>query len=175
MKVLVACEYSGRVRDAFRFHGHDELGARMTEEICERLRFSRKAQERIVYLVRRHLVFMNVPHMRLAKRYRLFEEDGFDELLDLCKADCLGSHRDMGLYEDCREMYLEWKKIGPPKEPLLQGRDLIELGMTPGPEMGSMLEALNDARREGEVTDREAALEWVRQRLEQGDSTSGEA
>ena len=81
--------------DRIRFHGHDELGARMTEEICERLRFSRKAQERIVYLVRRHLVFMNVPHMRLAKRYRLFEEDGFDELLDLCKADCLGSHRDM--------------------------------------------------------------------------------
>ena len=38
-----------------------------------------------------------------------------------------------------------------------------------------MLESLNDARREGEVSDREAALEWVRQRLEQNDSTSGEA
>ena len=161
--------------DRIRFHGHDELGARMTEEICERLRFSRRQQERIVYLVRRHLVFMNVPHMRLAKRYRLFEEDGFDELLDLCKADCLGSHRDMGLYEDCRQMYLEWKKIGPPKEPLLQGRDLMELGMTPGPEMGSMLEALDDARREGEVSDREAALQWVRQKIDQADPASGEA
>ena len=55
------------------------------------------------------------------------------------------------------------------------GQDLIDLGMTPGPEMGAMLEALNDARREGEVSDREAAQEWVRQRLEQNDSTSGEA
>lgn len=157
--------------DRIRFHGHDELGARMTEEICERLRFSRRQQERIVYLVRRHLVFMNVPHMRLAKRYRLFEEDGFEELLDLCRADCLGSHRKMDLYEDCREMFLEWKKIGPPREPLLQGRDLIDLGMTPGPQMGEMLEALKDARREGDITDREAAVEWVKARLtEEGPS-----
>ena len=25
MKVLVACEYSGRVRDAFRYKGHDAI------------------------------------------------------------------------------------------------------------------------------------------------------
>ena len=77
----------------------------------------------------------------------------------------------MDLYEDCREMFLEWKKIGPPREPLLQGRDLIDLGMTPGPQMGEMLEALKDARREGDITDREAAVEWVKARLtEEGPS-----
>ncbi len=156
--------------DRIRFNGHDELGATMTEEICDRLRFSRKQQERIVYLVRRHLVFMNVPNMRLATRYRLFEEDGFEELLELCRADCLGSHQKMGLYEDCLEMYREWQKIVPPMEPLIHGRDLIDLGMEPGPRMGALLEEIDDARREGEVEDRESALEWVRQRLAQEDN-----
>ncbi|OUU24705.1 MAG: hypothetical protein CBC13_03040 [Planctomycetia bacterium TMED53] len=151
--------------DRIRFNGHDELGAKMTEEICERLRFSRKQQERIVYLVRRHLVFMNVPNMRLATRYRLFEEEGFEELLALCKADCLGSHRKMDLYEDCLRMYREWQQIAPPLEPLLQGRDLLDLGMEPGPKMGALLESLEDAQREGEIHDRESALDWVRPKL----------
>ncbi|NCG13697.1 MAG: HDIG domain-containing protein [Proteobacteria bacterium] len=156
--------------DRIRFHGHDELGAKMSEEICERLKFSRKQQDRIVYLVRRHLVFMNVPNMRLATRYRLFEEEGFQELLDLCKADCLGSHGDMSLYETCKQMYEEWQALGPPTEPLLQGRDLIALGMKPGPGMGAMLEALDDARRESVITDKESATQWVKDRLSAGGS-----
>ena len=33
MRVLVACEYSGRVRDAFRSHGHDAWSCDLLE--CE--------------------------------------------------------------------------------------------------------------------------------------------
>jgi len=33
MRVLVACEYSGRVRDAFRKHGHDAWSCDLLE--CE--------------------------------------------------------------------------------------------------------------------------------------------
>ncbi|MEC9476609.1 MAG: CCA tRNA nucleotidyltransferase [Planctomycetota bacterium] len=152
--------------DRIRFHGHDELGAEMTKKICERFRLSRRQQERIVYLVRRHLVFMNLPKMRLAKRYRLFEEEGFEELLALCRADCLGSHADMSLYDQCHQLWTEWKALDPPREPLLHGRDLIELGVKPGPEMGTILEELDDAHRESEVTDRESAIAWVKARLE---------
>ncbi|MGE4619531.1 MAG: CCA tRNA nucleotidyltransferase [Planctomycetota bacterium] len=152
--------------DRIRFHGHDELGAEMAEKICERLRLSKRQQERVIYLVRRHLVFMNLPQMRLAKRYRTFEEDGFEELLELCRVDCLGSHADMSLYDECRQMWSDWKALGPPRKPLLQGRDLIEMGVQPGPAMGALLEELDDAHRESEVTDREGAIAWVKARLE---------
>ncbi|MEE2883108.1 MAG: CCA tRNA nucleotidyltransferase [Planctomycetota bacterium] len=152
--------------DRIRFHGHDELGAEMSEKICERLRLSRRQQERVVYLVRRHLVFINLPQMRLAKRYRLFEEDGFEELLELCRVDCLGSHADMTLYEQSHQLWSDWKALGPPRAPLLQGRDLMELGVKPGPEMGVLLDELDDAHRESEVTDREGAIAWVKARLE---------
>lgn len=152
--------------DRIRFHGHDELGATISEQICDRLRLSRQQTERIVYLVRRHLVFMNLPQMRIARRYRVFEEDGFEELLELCRVDCLGSHADMSLYETCLGMWNEWKERAPSRDPLIQGRDLIQMGMTPGPEIGSMLEALEDARRESEVVDRDAAIAWVQARLD---------
>jgi len=152
--------------DRIRFHGHDELGATISEKICDRLRLSRQQTERIVYLVRRHLVFMNVPQMRIARRYRVFEEDGFEELLELCRVDCLGSHADMSLYETCLGMWNEWKERAPSRDPLLKGRDLIQMGMKPGPEIGSMLEALEDARRESEVVDRDAAIAWVQARLD---------
>ena len=152
--------------DRIRFHGHDELGAEMSEQICERLRLSRRQHERIVYLVRRHLVFMNLPKMRLAKRYRLFEEDGFEELLELCRVDCLGSHADMTLYDECHQLWSDWKELDPPQKSLLQGRDLMDLGMKPGPDLGAMLDQLGDAQREGEVTEREDAIAWVKARLE---------
>lgn len=152
--------------DRIRFHGHDELGADMSETICERLRLSRRQTERIVYLVRRHLVFMNIPQMRLARRYRVFEEDGFEQLLELCRADCLGSHQDMRLYDDCLALWNQWRERAPSTEPLLQGRDLMELGMKPGPEIGTMLEQLEDARRESIVSDRDEAVAWVKARLE---------
>jgi poly(A) polymerase len=152
--------------DRIRFHGHDELGAEMTEKICQRLRLSRRQQERIVYLVRRHLVFLNLPKMRVAKRYRLFEEQGFEELLELCRVDCLGSHGDMVLYQQSQQLWSDWKALDPPQKSLLQGRDLMDLGMKPGPDLGAMLDQLDDARREGEVTEREDAIAWVKARLE---------
>ena len=152
--------------DRIRFHGHDELGAEMTEKICERMRLSRRQQERIVYLVRRHLVFLNLPKMRVAKRYRLFEEQGFEELLELCRVDCLGSHGDMVLYQQPQQLWSDWKALDPPQKSLLQGRDLMDLGMKPGPDLGAMLDQLDDARREGEVTEREDAIAWVKARLE---------
>ena len=152
--------------DRIRFHGHDELGATITEGICDRLHLSNAQSERIVYLVRRHQVFMNIPQMRVARRYRVFEEPGFEELLELCRVDCLGSHADMELYRTCHDMWTEWKALGPPTEPLLHGRDLLALGIEPGPGMGQMLEAVQDAQREGTVTDRDEAIRWVQARLE---------
>ena len=45
--------------DRIRFNGHDKLGARMADEVCDRLRLSREEKEAIVWLVLKHLVFMN--------------------------------------------------------------------------------------------------------------------
>ena len=49
-----------------------------------------------------------------------------------------------------------------PPKPLLQGRDLVALGIQPGPEMGKMIQAVEDARDRGEVRTKKEALELLR-------------
>lgn len=151
------------VSDRIRFNKHDTLGAEMAEEICERLRLSRREREQVEYLVRRHLIFMAVEEMRVSKRTRLFDEEHFEDLLELCRADCLGSHRDLSLHDRTLELYRAYVAAGPPVEPLLAGRDLIAIGYDPGPRMGEVLRAVEDARREGEFETEEAALAWARE------------
>jgi poly(A) polymerase len=152
------------IADRIRFDRHDAVGAEIAERICERLRLSRREREEVVYLVRRHLVFMSIQEMRESTRQRLFDEPYFEPLLALCFADCLGCHRMTGPCEEARRRYEAYLAAGPPVEPILRGQDLLDLGFAPGPRMGLILREVDDARREGELADREGALAWVRER-----------
>jgi poly(A) polymerase len=53
-------------------------------------------------------------------------------------------------------------EIDPP--PLLTGADLIAAGVAAGPQMGNLLARLRGMQLDGEITTREQALEWVRQK-----------
>jgi tRNA nucleotidyltransferase (CCA-adding enzyme) len=48
-----------------------------------------------------------------------------------------------------------------PTKTLIQGRDLLALGMKPGTRMGEIIRAIEEARDRGEVTTREEALEMA--------------
>lgn len=154
------------VTDRYRFNRHDSVGARMAERICERLRLSKKQREEIVFLVKRHMILPALPGMRVAKRKRLFEEEHFAKLLPLGRADCLGSHGDTSSAEAAAEMYEDYLREGPPTEPILRGRHLLAAGYPKGPQMGEILRAVEDARREGEVSTEEEALAWIAERFE---------
>ncbi|HOC82932.1 MAG TPA: hypothetical protein PKI39_07970, partial [Synergistales bacterium] len=47
-------------------------------------------------------------------------------------------------------------------EPMLVGRELLEMGYEEGPLIGSILSRLQMARLDGEVETREDEIEWVR-------------
>ncbi len=164
------------IADRIRFNKHDTVGAEMAEAICERLRFSRREREQVEYLVRKHLAFIAIEEMRPARRSRLFDEEHFEDLLALCYADCLGSHADMTLPEKTEEYYRAYVALGPPIEPILRGQQLLEIGYRPGPVLGEMLRAVEDARRDGELDgdDIEGALAWVEARYPKGGSPMGQ-
>jgi tRNA nucleotidyltransferase (CCA-adding enzyme) len=48
-----------------------------------------------------------------------------------------------------------------PLEPLLRGRDLKQIGIPNGPEMGSLLARLRTAQLAGDVADKESAIAWI--------------
>ena len=91
-------------RERIRFDNHVEIGAKMAEEICTRLRLSLRETERIVELVRHHLRFKDFPRMRRSTQLRFLRLEGFEEHLELHRLDCLASHGDLSTYEMVKQM-----------------------------------------------------------------------
>jgi poly(A) polymerase len=149
---------TGRIR----FSGHDKLGAQMTESVMERLRFSRAEIEATVEAVDQHMVFKDVPNMRVARLKRFMARPHFGDELELHRVDCLGSHGMLDNYDFLKEKAAEFasEPIIPP--PLVKGDDLIAMGMKPGPRFGEILEAVQTRQLEGALREREEALAWVR-------------
>ncbi|MFL6542696.1 MAG: CCA tRNA nucleotidyltransferase [Chthoniobacterales bacterium] len=149
---------TGRIR----FSGHDRLGAEMTERIMERLRFSRAEIDATVEMVRQHMVFKDVPNMRVAKLKRFMARPTFTEELELHRVDCASSHAMLDNYEFLLRKREEFAKepIIPP--PLVRGDDLIALGMKPGPEFKQVLDEVETRQLEGTLRTRDEALAWLR-------------
>ena len=149
---------TGRIR----FNAHDRVGAEMTEQIMERLRFSRAEIDATVEMVRQHMVFKDVPRMRVAKLKRFMARPTFEEELELHRVDCASSHAMLDNYDFLVRKKEEFanQPIIPP--PLVTGDDLVALGMKPGPKFGEILEAVETRQLEGTLKSREEALDWLK-------------
>jgi poly(A) polymerase len=156
--VTATVDETGRIR----FNEHDRIGAAMTESIMERLRFSRAEIDAVVEMVGQHMVFKDVPKMRVAKLKRFMARPTFEEELELHRVDCASSHGMMDNYEFLLQKREEFanEPIIPP--PLVRGDDLIALGMKPGPKFGEILEAVETRQLEGALKDRQQALDWIK-------------
>ena len=148
--------------DRIRFDDHVEVGVKMAEEICRRLRFSNDETEQILALVDNHMRFGHATRMKESTLKRFLRMPGFDEHLALHRADCLASHRNLSTYE-----FIQQKRAEIPAEkmrpsPLVTGDDLIAQGHVPGPKFREILSAVEDAQLEGRLPSRDAALEFVR-------------
>ncbi len=154
--------------DRIRFHGHDELGAELAGAVLTRLRRANRLIEPVVALVGGHMRFTHLRGMREARRRRTVQDVLFPLHLELHRLDCLGSHGKLDFYEYALGVYQAELSRPPVREPLLRGTDLIEAGYAPGPRMGAILKAVEDARLEGVVSDRQEALAWVRREFPPG-------
>ncbi len=151
--------------ERIRFSGHVEVGVRIAEVICNRLRFSNEETAQIVALVRHHMRFGDVPTMREATVRRFLRLPKFDEHLRLHWLDCTSCHGRLGIWEEMTRRY----EAEPAEEVrpalLLTGRDLIEAGYKPGPHFKEVLLAAEDAQLEGTVRSTGEAMRLVRERF----------
>lgn len=149
--------------DRIRFNNHDKVGARLTETICDRLRLSSDMKDRVVWMVEQHMRLGAASKMKESKLKRFVREDGFDELLELGRVDCLSSHRDQSNIEWIREFIgqLQPEEIRPAR--LITGNDLIAMGYEPSPAFSRILEALEDEQLEGRISTKDDAMAYIRQ------------
>ncbi|MBN1487552.1 MAG: HD domain-containing protein, partial [Anaerolineae bacterium] len=158
------------------FKGHDKEGAIKTGERLSALRFSNKAITFVTTLVSNHMRLISLEKGPLTKRaiyrfYRDTEEVGTGIIL-LALADTLavwGRNLRVNRWENLLKIaevllnhyfYQHEQTIAPP--PLLTGYDLLDIGIPQGPEMGRLLEKLQEAQAIGEVDSYEKAIAFIK-------------
>jgi poly(A) polymerase len=151
--------------DRIRFDGHVDVGMAIGKKILQRLRFSNDDTQRIVSLVEQHMKFKDVRRMRPATLKRFVRLPHFDEHLALHRLDCLSSHGNLEAYE----LVTDFIRTTPPEEvrpkKLITGRDVLELGFGPGPTIGKILAAVEEAQLNGELGSRDEAISFVDRRF----------
>ena len=167
-------EPGGRVR----FITHDTLGGKMISKLLESLRVGKRARYAAKRVVAGHMRLYGLANQeRPTERSRLrFIRDLGDEspetaLLALCDERATGPKAPafetlettageiLTLY---RESLLDVERT----EPLLRGREVVDiLGVDEGVLVGELLAAVADAEERGEVSNKEEALSFLRERL----------
>ena len=132
------------------FYGHDIVGARMTAEIMERLKFPKDLSEKVIKLVRYHLFYYNVGEVTESSVRRLLANVGPENVEDLIKVregDRIGSGRPKAVPYKLRHMKYIIDKVS--HDPIsvkmlkIDGNKLMnELGIKPGPKVGFILNYL---------------------------------
>ncbi len=168
-----AINANGRIR----FLGHAKEGAAIAADILKRLRFSAKEVKLVETMVRHHLRPGQMSQDELPTRraiYRYFRDTGEAgiDILFLNMADHLatrGPHLNLPHWQEHVQVVeyvlsqrFEQESIAHPAK-LVDGHDLINIfGMSPGPKIGEVLEAMHEAQASGEVTTRQEALAYTR-------------
>jgi poly(A) polymerase len=147
------------------FYGHEKVGADMSRDILNRLRFPKKEIEETVACVRQHMQFKDVKQMRKATLRRLLLRETFPLELELHKLDCLGSHRSLEYYDFLVAEAKELDKKPEIRPPLLNGQDLIALGMKPGRAIGELLHEIREKQLSDELKTKREAKAWVKKNL----------
>jgi len=161
------------------FYGHEVVGARMTAQVMERLKFSKELSEKVVKLVRYHLFYYNVGEVTESSVRRLLANVGPENIEDLLKvreADRIGSGTPKAVPYKLRHLKYVIDKVS--HDPIsvkmlaLRGDEVIqELSIAPGPKVGLLLHSLL-----AEVLDDPAknTKENLRQRLHELDKKTPE-
>lgn len=166
--------------DRVTFYRHDQVGKEIFQTFATRNRWSNSAVEFVGSLIERHMHPFHLCNVQrkggLSKRAVLKlcrrVQGDLTGLFLLAMADSLASEGEkkpadmevelQELYSQVCAMYAE--SIQPVLEgtPLVTGKDLIEVfGLDPGPIFSRILSALEIARIEGEVDDKDEAMKWL--------------
>ena len=147
--------------DRIRFDDHVEVGVKMAEKICRRLRFSNEDTQQILALVDNHMRFADVARMKDSTFKRFVRMPRFAEHLELHRIDCRASHGDLSLYQYTKERMAAIPAAMMRPAPLLTGDDLISAGYKPGPRFKKILSAVEDGQLEGGLQTKEQAMDLV--------------
>jgi tRNA nucleotidyltransferase (CCA-adding enzyme) len=150
--------------------GHEEAGLELTKSMMYRLSNEHDFIESLLPLVEHHLKpsqFYADKSKDKAVR-RLATKVNIEELVVVAKADFLGRTTEEALTRDYKagawllNKASKLKVKTKPLEHLVQGRDLIDLGLEPSPKFKMILDEVYELQLDGMISDRLEALAYIK-------------
>ncbi len=164
----------------YTFWGHDKLGAKVAQNILERLTFSTKSARTVGTLVENHMRLHllarsgEITPKAKGRFFRQLKGDGVLTVL-LSLADSYASSGDLGFFyllpfaKEMLDFYMDFLKQENLQKPLLSGHEIMDiLKISPGPVVGQLKEKLLEAQTEGLVKSKEEALEYIKEVFKDG-------
>ena len=160
-------DIKGENNEIITFYKHDRVSFKLSREILKKFRFSNSDSEEILFAIKKHMTLPHIDEMREAKQINLVRHKHFPLLFELFKADMTAAVPDDPVrrkkdYEKIayiEDLYHNERDTDYP--PLITGKDLIELGMKPGPKFTKILEEVYHLQLEKKLKTREEAMEYV--------------
>jgi tRNA nucleotidyltransferase (CCA-adding enzyme) len=149
------CRLHYYAKPGFAGHSHEQVGAGLAAEALLRLRYPNALRQRVIRIVRRHMFQPGRGDARRARRFlrRNGDELAF-ELIDHKQADLLGKRgtggepppfHEIEALVRFRDVVIQQRSSPHRLRDLaVDGNDLIELGFSPGPQLGRVLHELLD-------------------------------
>ncbi|MBI3888360.1 HD domain-containing protein [Candidatus Nomurabacteria bacterium] len=138
-----------RQKKKYTFYGHEVVGARMTKKILERLKFPKKEIDLVDKLVRNHMFFSDTELITLSAVRRIVVKVGKENiwsLMNVRECDRVGMKKKEAPYRLRKYFAMIEEALRDPisvGQLKINGEYMIkELGITPGPRMGWILNAL---------------------------------
>ncbi|OFZ55737.1 MAG: hypothetical protein A2428_00105 [Bdellovibrionales bacterium RIFOXYC1_FULL_54_43] len=142
------------------FTAHEVDGVKMAIAIGDRLKMSAHEIAAVSAIISDHVKFREVFQMREATLQRFIHQPHFEEMLALHKADATASDGNLAFFEFCSSRLAEKKTVFSGAK-LIDGNDLIQLGLKPGKEFAEILRAVEDLALEKKLHTKDEALEYV--------------
>ena len=164
-------------RDAegvIRSHGHAEQGVEPTRRFLESIKAPNLVVDMVLPLVREHMVvihhMLGAPTPRAVRRLACKLEPATLRLwVALCQSDALGCFPPAAEVRNIRFRADDWlltaqeaNVVDEKPVRLVLGRDLIPLGVRPGPEMGRILLAAYNAQIDGAFSTADEGIAWLK-------------
>ena len=132
------------------FYGHAALSADMAEAVLTRLKAPTQLRQQVVLLIREHMTLLEADRTFLRRRVGKFGIEAVRQMVALQRADRIGtgtSLQEVVVFEEMERILDQLEQEAAClqlKDLAVDGNDLMELGIAPGPQLGQYLQELFD-------------------------------
>lgn len=153
--------------DRIRYDGHAELGAEISKKILNKLKFPKKIIDHVFWLVKHHMMLMQLFDMPDKRKRHWFLEPFFEDLLEVFRADALGIvPTNLSSYEELKRLYKhEIAKLKLMPKQIMTGEDIMKiLKLKPGKKIGEIIKEIRDLQLEGRLKTKKDAKKYLQEK-----------